>query len=49
MSGITFRYLISMATNLKLDMQFFDLELDMQLMDVMTAYLYGSLDLRKFI
>nr|AAT85780.1 zinc knuckle domain containing protein [Oryza sativa Japonica Group] len=35
MSGITFRYLISMATNMNLDMQ---------LMDVVTAYLYGSLD-----
>ena len=35
MSGITFRYLISMAANLNLKMQ---------LMDVVTAYLYGSLD-----
>jgi hypothetical protein len=35
MSGITFRYLISMATGLNLEMQ---------LMDVVTAYLYGSLD-----
>jgi hypothetical protein len=35
MSGITFRYLISMAANLNLKIQ---------LMDVMTAYLYGSLD-----
>jgi hypothetical protein len=35
MSGITFRYLISMAANLNLQMQ---------LMDVVTAYLYGSLD-----
>ena len=36
MSGITFRYLISMVANLNLKMQ---------LMDVVTAYLYGSLDL----
>ena len=35
MSGITFRYLISMAASLNLKMQ---------LMDVVTAYLYGSLD-----
>ena len=35
MSGITFRYLISMAAGLNLEMQ---------LMDVMTAYLYGSQD-----
>ena len=35
MDGITFRYLISLATNMNLDMQ---------LMDVMTTYLYGSLD-----
>jgi hypothetical protein len=35
MTGITFRYLISMAANLNLKMQ---------LMDVVTAYLYGSLD-----
>jgi hypothetical protein len=35
MSGITVRYLISMAANLNLKMQ---------LMDVVTAYLYGSLD-----
>jgi hypothetical protein len=35
MSGITFRYLISMATNLNLKMQ---------LMAVVTAHLYGSLD-----
>jgi len=35
MSGITFRYLISMAANLNLKMQ---------LMDVVTAYLYESLD-----
>nr|AAS79613.1 putative copia-like polyprotein [Ipomoea trifida] len=33
--GISFRYLISLAVNMKLDMQ---------LMDVVTAYLYGSLD-----
>jgi hypothetical protein len=36
MSGITFRYLISMAANLNLKIQ---------LMDVVTAYLYRSLDL----
>ena len=35
MDGITFRYLISLATNLNLQMK---------LMDVVTAYLYGSLD-----
>ena len=35
MDGITFRYLISMAANMNLDMQ---------LMDVVTTYLYGSLD-----
>jgi hypothetical protein len=35
MSGITFRYLISMAASLNMQMQ---------LMDVVTAYLYGSLD-----
>ena len=35
MDGITFRYLISMVVNLNLEMQ---------LMDVVTAYLYGSLD-----
>ena len=35
MSGITFRYLISMAVQNRLSMQ---------LMDVVTAYLYGSLD-----
>ena len=35
MSGITFRYLISLAVQM---------ELSMQLMDVVTAYLYGSLD-----
>lgn len=35
MDGITFRFLISMAVNLNLEMQ---------LMDVVTAYLYGSLD-----
>ena len=34
MDGITFRYLISLAKNMNLDMQ---------LMDVVTAYLYGSL------
>ena len=35
MDDITFRYLISMAVNL---------DLTMQLMDVVTAYLYGNLD-----
>jgi hypothetical protein len=35
MSGITFRYLISMEANLNLKIQ---------LMDVVTTYLYGSLD-----
>ena len=35
MDGITFRYLISMAVNL---------DLNMKLMDVVTAYLYGNLD-----
>ena len=35
MDGITFRYLISMEANRNLDMQ---------IMDVVTAYLYGSLD-----
>ena len=35
MSGITFRYLISLAVQNRLSMQ---------LMDVVTAYLYGSLD-----
>jgi hypothetical protein len=35
MSGITFRYLISLAIQKRLSMQ---------LMDVVTAYLYGSLD-----
>lgn len=35
MDRITFRFLISMAVNLNLEMQ---------LMDVVTAYLYGSLD-----
>ena len=35
MSGITFRYLISLAVQN---------HLSMQLMDVVTAYLYGSLD-----
>jgi hypothetical protein len=35
MSGITFRYLISLAIQN---------HLTMQLMDVMTAYLYGTLD-----
>ena len=34
MSGITFRYLISLAVQMNLSMQ---------LMDVVTAYLYGSL------
>jgi hypothetical protein len=36
MSGITFRYLISLAVQNRLSMQ---------LMDIVTAYLYGSLDL----
>ena len=36
MSGITFRYLISLAVQN---------HLSMQLMDIVTAYLYGSLDL----
>jgi hypothetical protein len=36
MNGITFRYLISLAIQN---------HLSLQLMDVMTAYLYGSLDL----
>jgi len=35
MSGITFRYLISMAAGMNLKIQ---------LMDVVTVYLYGSLD-----
>jgi hypothetical protein len=35
MSGITFRYLISLAIQKRLSIQ---------LMDVMTAYLYGLLD-----
>ena len=35
MDGITFRYLISLAANMNLDMQ---------LKDVVIAYLYGSLD-----
>jgi hypothetical protein len=35
MNGITFRYLISMAASMNLRMK---------LMDVVTAYLYGSLD-----
>ena len=35
MGGTTFRYLISMAVNLNLEMK---------LMDVVTAYLYGNLD-----
>jgi hypothetical protein len=36
MNGITFQYLISLATQK---------HLSLQLMDVVTAYLYGSLDL----
>ena len=40
MSGITFRYLISMAAHLNLKMQ---------LMDVVTAYLYGSLDSKIYM
>ena len=35
MDAITFRYLISLTTNMNLDMQ---------LMDIMTAYLYGLLE-----
>ena len=35
MSGTTFRYLISLAVKINLSIQ---------LMDVVTAYLYGSLD-----
>ena len=35
MDGITFRYLIAMAVNMNLQIK---------LMDVVTAYLYGSLD-----
>ena len=35
MDGITFLYLISLTTNMNFDMQ---------LMDVVTAYLYGSLN-----
>ena len=35
MRGMTFRYLISMAAKMNLKMQ---------MMDVVTAYLYGSLD-----
>ena len=35
MNGITFQYLISLAVNMNLQMK---------LMDVVTAYLYGSLD-----
>jgi hypothetical protein len=40
MSGITFRYLISMVAGLNLQMQ---------LMDVVTAYLYGSLDMEIYM
>ena len=40
MDGITFRYIISLATNINLDMQ---------LMYVMTAYLYGSLNAHIYI
>jgi hypothetical protein len=40
MSGITFRYLISSAVQK---------HLSMQLMDVLTAYLYGSLDFDIYI
>ena len=40
MTGITFRYLISMAANLNLKIQ---------LMDVVTAYLYGSLDSKIYM
>ena len=35
MDGITFRYLVSLAVHEKLDMR---------LMDVVTTYLYGTLD-----
>jgi len=40
MDGITFRYLISMAVNLNLEMK---------LMDVVTAYLYGNLDSKIYM
>jgi hypothetical protein len=40
MNGITFRYLISLATQKRLSLQ---------LMDVVTAYLYGSLDSNIYI
>jgi hypothetical protein len=40
MSGITFRYLISLAVQN---------HLSMQLMDVVTAYLYGSLDSKIYM
>lgn len=40
MSGTTFRYLISLAAGLNLKMQ---------MMDVVTAYLYGSLDLEIYM
>ena len=40
MSGITFRYLISLAVQNRLSMQ---------LMDVVTAYLYGSLDSKIYM
>ncbi len=40
MDGITFRFLISMAVNLNFEIQ---------LMDVVTAYLYGSLDFEIYM
>jgi hypothetical protein len=40
MSGIAFRYLISLAVQNRLSMQ---------LMDVVTTYLYGSLDSKIYI
>jgi hypothetical protein len=40
MNGITFRYLISLATQKRLSVQ---------LMDVVNAYLYGSLDSNIYI
>ena len=40
MEAITFRYLISLAVSE---------ELDMRLMDVVTTYLYGSLDANVYM
>ena len=40
MDGITFRYLISMAVNL---------DLTMKLFDVVTAYMYGNLDMDSYM